>query len=56
MHPNLKAALASGLAFLVIVVPGLSDVIHEAGGSEVVVAAVLTLNVLVHAAIHAYTP
>ena len=55
MHTNLKAAVASGLAFLVLVVPGLSDVVHEAGGSEAVVGAVLTINVLSHAAIHYFT-
>ena len=55
MHTNLKAAIASGLAFLVLVVPGLSDVVHEAGGSEAVVGTVLTINVLSHAAIHYFT-
>ena len=54
MHPNVKVAVASGLAFLVLVVPGLSDVVHEAGGSEAVAAAVATLSVLVHAALHRF--
>ena len=55
MNPNLKVVLASGLAFLVLVVPGLSDVVHEAGGSTAVVGAVVTINVLVHAALHRFT-
>ena len=55
MHTNLKAVLASGLTFLVLVVPGLSDVIHEAGGSELVVGAVVTLNLLVHGVLHFFT-
>ena len=42
MNANLKVVLASGLAFMVLVVPGLSDVVHEAGGSTAVVGAVLT--------------
>ena len=54
MNANLKVVLASGLSFLVLVVPGLSDVVHEAGGSTAVVGAVLTLNVLVHAVIHRF--
>ena len=33
MNSNLKVTLASGLAFLVLVIPGLADVVHEAGGS-----------------------
>ena len=52
MHTNLKAAIASGLAFFVMVVPGLSDVVHEAGGSEAVVGAVVSINVLLHATLH----
>ena len=55
MNPNLKVTLAAGLTFLVLVVPGLSDVVHEAGGSTAVVGAVVTINVLVHAAIHQFT-
>ena len=55
MHPNLKVVIASGLSFLVLVVPGLSGVVHEAGGSTAVVGAVVTLNVLAHAVIHRYT-
>ena len=52
MHTNMKAAIASGLAFFVMVVPGLSDVVHEAGGSEAVVGAVVAINVLLHATLH----
>lgn len=54
MNANLKVVLASGLSFLLLVIPGLSDVVHEAGGSTAVVAAAVTLNVLVHALVHKY--
>ena len=52
MNSTLKATIASALALAILVLPGLTDVLHEAGGPDAVAAAVVTLNVLIHGVIH----
>ena len=52
MNANLKTIIASALSLVILLVPGLSDVIHEAGGSGAVAAAAVTLTVVIHGVIH----
>ena len=52
MNSTLKATIASALALVILVVPGLTDTLHEAGGPDAVAAAVVTLSVLIHGVIH----
>ena len=55
MHPNMKATVAAGVSLLVLVVPGLSHVIHDAGGPQAVAAAAVALSVLIHAIVDRFT-
>ena len=55
MHTNLKAAISAVLSLIVVLAPGLDDVLHEAGGPAAVTTAVLTLNLLIHGVIHHFT-
>ena len=55
MNTHLKTTIAAVLAFSAMVIPGLSGIVHEAGGPDAVVAAAVTLSVLVHAAIDRFT-
>ena len=55
MNTHLKTILSAALTFVLLVSPGLSHIVHEAGGPEAVVAAAVTLSVLVHAIIDRFT-
>ena len=55
MHTTLKATIASVLSLAILVLPGLTDALNDAGGPDAVAAAVVTLNVLIHGVIHHFT-
>ena len=49
---SVKAIVAAALPFLVALIPGVSEVVHEAGGQDALVAAAATIAALVGAVLH----
>ena len=49
---SVKAIVAATLPFLVALIPGVSEVVHEAGGQDALVAASATIAALVGAILH----
>ena len=49
---SVKAIVAAALPFLVALIPGVSEVVHEAGGQDALVAAAATIAALVGAILH----
>ena len=49
---SVKAIVAAAIPFLVALIPGVSEVVHEAGGQDALVAAAATIAALVGAILH----